>query len=48
MPGQMKLPFALWTRPAIKALSKEEFGIEVQDRLVGKFSSAGVLRLDDR
>lgn len=36
-PGQFKLPFALWTRPAIKALIKERFGIEMQDRLVGKY-----------
>lgn len=36
-PQQMKLPFALWTRPAIKALVKERFGIEMQDRLIGKY-----------
>src|SRR5215510_2180792 len=36
-PQQMKLPFALWSRPAIKALVKERFGIEMQDRLVGKY-----------
>jgi len=36
-PQQMKLPFALWTRPAIKALVREQFGIEMQDRLIGKY-----------
>jgi len=36
-PQQMKLPFALWSRPAIKALVKERFGIEMQDRLIGKY-----------
>lgn len=36
-PAQLKLPFALWTRPAIKALIKARFGIEMQDRLVGKY-----------
>jgi transposase len=36
-PQQMKLPFALWTRPAIKALIRERFGVEMQDRLVGKY-----------
>jgi transposase len=36
-PQQLKLPFALWTRPAIKALIRERFGVEMQDRLVGKY-----------
>ncbi len=36
-PQQLKLPFALWTRPAIKALIRERFGIDMQDRLVGKY-----------
>ena len=36
-PAQLKLPFALWTRPAIKALIQAQFGIEMQDRLVGKY-----------
>jgi transposase len=36
-PGQLKLAFALWTRPAIKALIQERFGVEMQDRLVGKY-----------
>ncbi|MFN5744640.1 MAG: winged helix-turn-helix domain-containing protein [Methylococcaceae bacterium] len=33
----MVLPFALWTRPAIKALIIHKFGIEISDRLVGKY-----------
>jgi len=37
VPQQMKLPFALWSRPAIKALVQERFGIEMQDRLIGKY-----------
>lgn len=36
-PQQLKLPFALWTRPAIKALIRERLGVEMQDRLVGKY-----------
>lgn len=36
-PEQMKLPFALWTRRAIKELVKQAFGIDLQDRLVGKY-----------
>lgn len=36
-PEQMKLPFALWSRRAIKELVKQEFGIDLQDRLVGKY-----------
>lgn len=36
-PMQLKLPFALWTRPAIKALIQEKFGVGMQDRLVGKY-----------
>jgi len=36
-PQQMKLPFALWSRPAIKTLIQERFGIEMQDRLIGKY-----------
>lgn len=31
------MPFALWTRPAIKALARERLGIELQDRLIGKY-----------
>lgn len=37
MPAQMSLPFALWTRRAIQALIQAQFGIEVSDRLVGKY-----------
>jgi len=33
----MKLPFALWSRPAIKALVKAQFGLDMQDRLIGKY-----------
>jgi len=36
-PEQLKLPFALWTRPAVKTLIKERFGLEMPDRLVGKY-----------
>ncbi|MCL2160477.1 MAG: IS630 family transposase [Betaproteobacteria bacterium] len=36
-PQQMKLPFALWSRPAIKALVQERFGIQMRDRLIGKY-----------
>jgi len=36
-PQQMKLKFALWTRPAIKALVRGRFGVELQDRLIGKY-----------
>ncbi len=36
-PQKMALPFALWTRPAIRALIRERFGIEMQDRLIGKY-----------
>jgi transposase len=36
-PDQLKLPFALWSRPAIKALIKKHFDVDMQDRLVGKY-----------
>lgn len=36
-PEQLKLPFALLTRPAIKALINARFGVQMQDRLVGKY-----------
>jgi len=36
-PKQLVLPFALWTRRAIKALIVEQFGVELSDRLVGKY-----------
>ena len=39
-PEQLKLPFALWTRPAVKTLIKERFGLEMPDRLVGKYPQA--------
>lgn len=36
-PQLLTLPFALWTRPAIRALIRSRFGLEVQDRLIGKY-----------
>ncbi len=36
-PQQIKLPFALWTRPAIRALIRDHFGADLQERLVGKY-----------
>lgn len=36
-PQQMTLPFALWTRRAIKSLIQTQFGLEMQDRLIGKY-----------
>lgn len=36
-PGQMKLPFALWSRVAIRALVEQKFGVVMQDRLIGKY-----------
>lgn len=36
-PQQMTLPFALWTRPAIRELIRTKFGLEVRDRLIGKY-----------
>lgn len=36
-PKQQCLPFALWTRRAIRELLHQEFGLEVSDRLVGKY-----------
>ncbi len=36
-PEQMKLPFALWSRPAIRALLAEQFGLEISERLMGKY-----------
>jgi transposase len=35
-PKQQRLPFALWTRRAIRELLRQAFGLEVSDRLVGK------------
>jgi hypothetical protein len=36
-PRQPRLPFALWTRRAIRELLRQEFGLEVSDRLVGNY-----------
>ena len=36
-PRQLQMPFALWTRPAIRQLIRERFGIDLQVRLVGKY-----------
>ncbi len=36
-PRQLLLPFALWTRPAIRQLIRDRFGVELQVRLVGKY-----------
>ena len=37
VPAQLSLPFALWTRRAIQALVAAQFGVEVSDRLIGKY-----------
>lgn len=37
VPGQLSLPFALWTRRAIQALIEQQFGVQLSDRLVGKY-----------
>lgn len=36
-PDQLKLPFALWTRDAVKLLIKQRFGIEMPIRTVGEY-----------
>ena len=36
-PGQLLLPFALWTRRAIGELMRTRFGVDLQDRLIGKY-----------
>jgi transposase len=36
-PQQLTLPFALWTRRAIRDLIRTRFAVEVQDRLIGKY-----------
>ena len=36
-PDQMKLPFALWTRDAVKLLIKQRFGIKMPIRTVGEY-----------
>jgi len=33
----MSEDFALWSRSAIRALVRSRFGIELQDRLIGKY-----------
>ncbi|MBK8890661.1 MAG: hypothetical protein IPN75_09785 [Dechloromonas sp.] len=44
-PQQMKLPFALWTPfPAIKAIGQAQFGLDMQDRLIGKYLALGFYR----
>ena len=37
VPEQLSLPFALWTRRAIQALVEQQFGLQLSDRLVGKY-----------
>ena len=36
-PDQLKLPFALWTRVAVKQLIKEHWGMEVPIRTIGDY-----------
>lgn len=36
-PQQLTLPFALWTRRAIRDLIRVRFGLDRQDRLIGKY-----------
>lgn len=36
-PDQLKLPFALWTRDAVKLLIKQQFSIEMPIRTVGEY-----------
>jgi len=36
-PDQLKLPFALWTREAVRLLIKERFGIDMPIRTVGEY-----------
>jgi transposase len=36
-PEQLKMDFALWTRPAVLALVKQEFGIELPVRTMGEY-----------
>ena len=36
-PDQLKLPFALWTRDAVKLLIRQWFGIEMPIRTVGEY-----------
>ena len=37
MPDQLKLPFALWTREAIRQLIRQRYGIEMPIRTVGEY-----------
>jgi transposase len=37
MPDQMKLPFALWTREAVRQLIKSQYGIVMPIRTVGEY-----------
>lgn len=37
MPDQLKLPFALWTRDAVKLLIKHRYGIKMPIRTVGEY-----------
>ena len=37
MPDRMKLPFALWTRDAVKLLIKRCHGVEMPIRTVGEY-----------
>ena len=37
MPDQMKLPFALWTRKAVKELIKEKLGIDIAITTMGAY-----------
>jgi transposase len=34
-PDQLALPFALWTRPAIRELVRLKFGVDLSERAVG-------------
>lgn len=36
-PDQLKLPFALWTRDAVRLLIKQKFGLEMPIRTVGEY-----------
>ena len=36
-PGQLKLPFALWTRDAVRQLLAERFDVQVSVRTVGRY-----------
>lgn len=37
VPDQLSLRFALWTRRAIQALVEQQFGVQLSDRLIGKY-----------